>query len=495
MIHQRLEQKQLQKLSPQQILLMKLLQVPAISLEQRIKQEIEENPALDDEIEEEVENTDSDLDINNEETPEQKEEFEEKVENEFDISDYFDSDDYEIPDYKLNVNNQSPDEERKERPIVSGSSNVESLVDQLGMLTSNETDKLIAIQIIGNLEDYGYLTRDLEAIADDLAFNHNVMVDVAQIEHVLTYVIHQLDPAGIGARNLQECLLIQLKRHEHCYSKTILRAIEMIENNFNEFTKKHYEKIISSLGCTEEEFKESLSEILKLNPKPGGNLNDGGGNNYVIPDFYISNNQGKLELSLHQRNSPALKINNQYRSMYDYYSHSDIGGSKSGQEAAQFVRQKIDSAKWFIDAIDQRKRTLQITMEAILEFQIEFFKSGNEEHLKPMILKDIAEIINMDISTVSMVVNSKYVQTPFGTFLLKNFFSESLSTDSGEEVSSKEVKKILADCVDSEDKRKPVTDEELSKILNNKGYHIARRTIAKYREMLGIPVARMRKEL
>ena len=495
MIHQRLEQKQLQKLSPQQILLMKLLQVPAISLEQRIKQEIEENPALDDEVEDDVDNSDPELDFSNEDASDDNEEQEERAENEFEFSDYFDSDDYDIPDYKLNINNQSPDEERKERPIVSGSSNIESLVDQLGMLTSNETDKLIAIQIIGNLEDYGYLTRDLEAITDDLAFNHNIMVNISHVEDVLIHVVHQLDPAGIGARTLQECLLIQLKRHEFCYSAEILRAIEIIEKYFNEFTKKHYQKIIGFLNCTEEEFKSSLNEILKLNPKPGGSLNDSGGNNYVVPDFYVNNNRGKLELSLHQRNSPALKINNQYRSMFDYYNHSDIGGSKSGQEAAQFVRQKIDSAKWFIDAIDQRKRTLQITMEAILDFQKDFFLSGNEEHLKPMILKDIAEIINMDISTVSRVVNSKYVQTPFGTFLLKNFFSESLSTDSGEEVSSKEVKKILADCVNGEDKQKPVTDEELSKILNKKGYHIARRTIAKYREMLGIPVARLRKEL
>jgi RNA polymerase sigma-54 factor len=494
MIHQRLEQKQLQKLSPQQILLMKLLQVPAISLEQRIKQEIEENPALDDE---ELEDSDinSEQDAPSDDSNEEREEAEERTENEFEFSDYFDSEEYDVPDYKLNVNNQSPDEERKERPIVSGSSNIESLIDQLGMLTKSEQEKTIAIQIIGNLEDYGYLDRDIEAIADDLAFNQNLMVSNEEIENVLVNVIHQLDPAGIGARNLQECLLIQLRRHENLKSKIIVQAIRIIESYFNEFTKKHYEKIISSLGCTEDEFKLSLAEILKLNPKPGGSSGEGGGNNYVIPDFYVSNHQGKLELSLHQRNSPALRINNQYRSMYDFYAHQGEKTSKSTQEAAHFVRQKIDSAKWFIDAIEQRKNTLQITMEAILEFQEEFFLTGDESNLKPMILKDIAEKIGMDISTISRVVNSKYVQTPFGTFLLKNFFSESLSTDSGEEVSSKEVKKILTDCISSEDKRKPVTDDELSKILNNKGYHIARRTIAKYREQLGIPVARMRKEL
>lgn len=495
MIHQRLEQKQLQKLSPQQILLMKLLQVPAISLEQRIKQEIEENPALDDE---EIEESDlnSEQDGPNDDSNDESEETEDRTDNEFEFSDYFDSEEYEIPDYKLNINNQSPDEERKERPIVSGSSNIESLVDQLGMLTKSDQEKTIAIQIIGNLEDYGYLERNLDAIVDDLAFNQNLMVSIEEVEEVLVNVVHQLDPAGIGARNLQECLLIQLKRHENSKSKSVVRAIRVIENYFNEFTKKHYEKIITSLGCTEDDFKLSLAEIIKLNPKPGGTSGIGGGNNYVIPDFYVSNHQNKLELSLHQRNSPALRINNQYRSMYDFYAHQ--GGekaSRSNQEAAQFVRQKIDSAKWFIDAIEQRKNTLQLTMEAILSFQEEFFLTGNEANLKPMILKDIAEIVNMDISTISRVVNSKYVQTPFGTFLLKNFFSESLSTDSGEEVSSKEVKKILMDCISAEDKRKPVTDDELSKILNSKGYHIARRTIAKYREMLNIPVARMRKEL
>jgi len=491
MIHQRLEQKQLQKLSPQQILLMKLLQVPAISLEQRIKQELEENPALDDETDDEIDQTEENQD--SDEPLEEKEE--ELKENEFDISDYYDSDEYDVPDYKLNISNQSADDEHKERPIVSGSSNMESLLDQVGMLTNNDTEEIIAIQIIGNLEDYGYLTRDLEAIADDLAFNQSIYVSVAEIEKVLIEVIQHLDPAGIGARNLQECLLIQLNRHDYFASKTIQRAIKIIAQFFNEFTKKHYEKIIAGIGCSSDEFKESMGEILKLNPKPGGNSGENGGNNYIIPDFYVTTNRGKLELTLHQRNSPVLRINDQYRSMYDQYAKYGEKGSKSRAEAAQFVRQKIDSAKWFIDAIEQRKNTLQLTMEAIISFQEEFFLTGDESNLKPMILKDIAEIVSMDISTISRVVNSKYVQTFFGTFLLKNFFSESLSTDSGEDVSSKEVKKILTECVTNEDKQKPVTDEELSKILNNKGYHIARRTIAKYREQLGIPVARMRKEL
>lgn len=491
MIHQRLEQKQLQKLSPQQILLMKLLQVPAISLEQRIKQELEENPALDDESEEN-EIADSEEESSSDEKEDDKEE---NSDNEFEFSDYFDSDEYDIPDYKLNINNQSADDERKERPIISGSSNTESLIDQLGMLTQNDTEEAIAIQIIGNLEDYGYLTRELDAIADDLAFNQNLFVSAEEVELVLINVIHQLDPAGIGARNLQECLLIQLKRYENKHSKVIRQAITIIEKYFNEFIKKHYEKIIAALGCSEEEFKQSLNEILKLNPKPGGTSGENSGNNYIIPDFYITNNRGKLELSLHQRNSPVLRINNQYRNMYEQYAQNTEKGSKSRVEAAQFVRQKIDSAKWFIDAIEQRKNTLQRTMVAIMNMQEDFFLSGDDSKLKPMILKDIAEIVSMDISTISRVVNSKYVQTPFGTFLLKNFFSESLSTDSGEEVSSKEVKKILTDCVADEDKRKPITDDELSKILNQKGYHIARRTIAKYREQLGIPVARLRKEI
>ncbi len=492
MIHQRLEQKQLQKLSPQQILLMKLLQVPAISLEQRIKQELEENPALDDESDEN-EIPDNEQEISSDDLSDDKEE--NNSDNEFEFSDYFDSDEYEIPDYKLNISNLSADDEHKERPIISGSSNTESLIDQLGMLTRNDTEEAIAIQIIGNLEDYGYLTRELDAIADDLAFNQNIFVSVEEIEKVLTGVVHQLDPPGIGARNLQECLLIQLKRNENYHSKTIQQAIVIIEKFFNEFTKKHYQKIITALGCTEDDLKLSLAEILKLNPKPGGNSGENNGNNYVIPDFYITNNRGRLELSLHQRNSPTLRINSQYRSMYEQYAQNSEKGSKSRLEAAQFVRQKIDSAKWFIDAIEQRKNTLQRTMEAIMNLQEEFFLTGDESKLKPMILKDIAEIVSMDISTISRVVNSKYVQTPFGTFLLKNFFSESLSTDSGEEVSSKEVKKILTDCIADEDKQKPITDDELSKILNSKGYHIARRTIAKYREQLGIPVARMRKEI
>ncbi|MEI6346934.1 MAG: RNA polymerase factor sigma-54 [Bacteroidota bacterium] len=493
MIHQRLEQKQLQKLSPQQILLMKLLQVPAVSLEQRIKQEIEENPALDDETDDELDVPNQDIETS--ESQEEKDDFDEKQENEFDFTDYFDSEDYDIPDYKLNINNHSPDEERKERPMVSGSSSHETLIDQLGMLTNSDNEMAIAVQLIGNLEDYGYLTRELDAIVDDLAFNLNIHVTIQEVERVLEEVIHQLDPAGIGARNLQECLLIQLKRNESLNTKSIQLARKVIEKYFNEFSKKHYEKIIAAIGCSEEEFKSALSEILKLNPKPGGVSTENQGNNYIIPDFYISTANEKLELTLHQRNSPELRINNTYKQMYEQFGQASEKPSRSKQEAAQFVRQKIDSAKWFIEAIEQRKNTLQKTMETIMKFQEEYFLTGNDQRLKPMILKDIAEIINMDISTVSRVVNSKYVQTPFGTFLLKAFFSESLSTDSGEEVSSKEVKKILTDCIDAEDKHKPITDDELSKILNGRGYHIARRTIAKYREQLGIPVARMRKEL
>ena len=493
MIHQRLEQKQLQKLSPQQILLMKLLQVPAVSLEQRIKQEIEENPALDDLIDDEFDTPESETDGTD--SLDEKDDYDEKQENEFDINDYFDSDDYEIPEYKLKTNNQSPDDERKEIPIISGSSSHESLLDQLGMLTNSDIELAIATQLVGNLEDYGYLTRDLDAIVDDLAFTQNIHVSIPEIERVLEAVVQQLDPPGIGARNLQECLLIQLKRYENQKALSIKLAIIIIDKYFNEFSKKHYEKIISHLSCTETEFKSALNEILKLNPKPGGVSSDNQVNNYIIPDFYISTARGKLELSLHSRNTPELRINNNYKLMYEQLGQTSEKTSRSQTEAIQFVRQKIDSAKWFIDAIEQRKNTLQRTMEAILGFQYEYFLTGDESKLKPMILKDIAEIVSMDISTISRVVNSKYVQTPFGTFLLKEFFSESLSTDSGEEVSSKEVKKILTDCIANEDKRKPITDDELSKILNNKGYHIARRTIAKYREQLGIPVARMRKEL
>ena len=490
MISQRLEQKLLQKLSPQQILLMKLLQVPAISLEQRIKQEIEENPALED-------ITDSD-DLSENEISDTEDEFSEKdisKEDEFDINDYYDSDDYEIASYKLQTNNNVSNEDYREIPFASNFSYHETLMDQIGMLTKDEREYNIAAQIVGTLEDSGYLLREIDAIVDDLAFTQNLIVSDHEVEKVLINIVQYLEPPGIGARNLQECLLIQLKRIEISNKNILKLAIEIIENNFNEFTKKHYEKIISHTGCSENELKDALAQILKLNPKPGGLSSENRINNYIIPDFYITQNGNKLELTLHSQNSPELRLSKIYKNMYAELSESGEKSNSKQKEALQFVRQKLDSANWFIDAIEQRKNTLQITMEAIMNYQYEYFLTGNDAKLKPMILKDIAEIVNMDISTISRVANSKYVQTQHGTFLLKNFFSESMTTDAGEEVSSREVKKILTDCVDNEDKRKPLTDDQLMKILNDKGYNIARRTVAKYREQLNIPVGRLRKEL
>ena len=484
MLNQRLEQKQLQKLSPQQIMLMKLIQVPVASLEQRIKEEIMENPALEDpEDVESSENSEEENDNYEEDTNE------ESAEDEFDLSDYYDEDDYDIPDYKLKTNNNSPDNDYKEIPYAASVTFNDSLLSQLGLFPIDDTQYIIAQYIIGNLENSGYLGRELISISDDLAFTQNLSVTEEEIEDVLVNIVHKLDPTGIGARDLQECLLIQLKRHDFVESNHIQLAINIISNYFAEFTKKHYDKIQAKIDCTESELKEALDEILKLNPKPGG-LGDGGKQNqYIIPDFTINVLGDKLEVLLNSKNLPELKIKRSFVEMLNTVNEDHQ------KEAVQFIKQKMDSAKWFIEAIQQRYNTLEKTMIAISEFQKEYFLTGDETKLKPMILKDIAEIVSLDISTVSRVANSKYVQTHFGTFLLKTFFSESLTNDSGEEVSSREIKKILTDEISAENKRKPVTDEQLCTILKGKGYNIARRTVAKYREQLNIPVARLRKEL
>ncbi len=492
MLKQTLEQKLLQKLSPQQILLMKLLQVPITSLEQRIKQEIEENPALEDENDYEEENDDKIED----EYENDEAEVDKTEDNEFDINDYYDEEDYDnTHDYKLKSNNQSADDEFREIPYASGVSFHESLVEQLGMLTDNEREYNIAALIVGNLEDSGYLLRELESIVDDLAFTQNIVSNENEVKDVLLKVVQNLDPPGIGARNLQECLLIQINRSEIKDKKIKNLAVEIIENYFNEFIKKHYQKIISKIDCNEKELKEVFAEILKLNPKPGGVSTDKNSNNYLIPDFYISNIGGKLNLSLHSNNSPELKLSRTYKNMFEQLSSESEKQKPQQKEALIFVKQKIDSAKSFIDAIEQRKNTLYIVMEAIMNYQKEYFLTGDETKLKPMILKDISDIVTLDISTISRVANSKYVQTQFGTFLIKNFFSESMTMESGEEVSSREVKKILIECIENEDKEKPLTDDQLMNVLKEKGYNIARRTVAKYREMLNISVARLRKEL
>ncbi|MEZ5197132.1 MAG: RNA polymerase factor sigma-54 [Bacteroidales bacterium] len=495
MLHQRLQQKLLQKLSPQQILLMKLLQIPTIALEQRIKQEIEENPALDetDDLEEAAElemEYDAPLD-SDEKDADVEEEYDSKSnDEEFDLDDYLDDDD--TPSYKLNSNNSSSDDERYEVPFVSGTSFQELLLSQLGLRSLNEKQLLIAAYIIGNLDDSGYLNRDVGAMVDDLAFSQNIQATKDEILEML-YLIQEFEPPGVGGRNLQECLLIQLRKKEN-QSKAIELAMHILDRYFNEFTKKHYEKIIKKARISEEELKEAIEEILKLNPKPGNSLSETTKtNHYILPDFLIYNNNGDLELQLNSKNTPELRLNRTYVDMLETYSHSK--NKSKHKDAITFVKQKIDSAKWFIDAIKQRQNTLEITMQAIMEYQREYFLTGDETRLRPMILKDIAEIVNLDISTISRVANSKYVQTPFGTFLLKSFFSESMQNENGEEVSTREIKKILSDCIDVEDKSKPVTDEQLTKILKEKGYNIARRTVAKYREQLNIPVARLRKEL
>lgn len=487
MLKQTLQQKLLQKLSPQQIQFIKLLQVPTVSLDARIKEELEENPALEDgsltNMNDPVEEyPDHDPDDNFES---QESDFDE----EFSVDEYIQEDDYK--DYSPNYGSDD-DEDRKEIPIAVQDSFFESLQNQLDLLALSDKDYLIGQQIIGSLDDDGYLRRPILSLIDDLAFSQNVIAEEAEVEAILK-VIQDFEPAGIGARDLQECLLIQLRKKDQ-NNPIINQAIKVVENYLDEFTKKHYDKIEKQLGVNSEELKDIINEILKLNPKPGDSGASAGKQLHIIPDFHITNNDGTLHLTLNGRNAPELRVSRSYQEMFEHYEKAEKTDKKM-KEAVQFVKQKLDSAKWFIDAIKQRQQTLLKTMNAIMEYQYDYFLTGDERLLKPMILKDIADKIEMDISTVSRVANSKYVQTEFGTFLLKSFFSEAIQTDSGEEVSNKEVKKILEECIANEDKRKPLADEKLTEILKEKGYTIARRTVAKYREAMNIPVARLRKEL
>ena len=486
---QGLVQKQTQnfQLSPQQILLMKLLQVPTVALEQRVKQELEENPALEETADFEEEMTDN-----------KEEEFENDLEDkdgdEFDLNDYIDDD--EIPAYKLQANNYSRDDERKEIPYASGNTFHDHLMSQLGLRRLDENQMIIAKTIIGNLDESGYLQRDLSAMVDDLAFTQNITTTTNDIGEVLR-VIQELDPVGVGAQNLRECLLIQLKRKQKEEPYCDLEIpILFIERYFNEFTKKHYDKILKKAKIDDEQLKCAIGEILKLNPKPGNSMSETiKTNQYISSDFIITINDSHLELTLNSRNTPELRLSRTYTEMIADYAANKNKKSSQQKEAMLFVKRKIDSAKWFIDAIRQRQNTLFITMEAIMNYQKDYFLTGDETKLKPMILKDIAKIVNLDISTISRVANSKYVQTIYGTFLLKSFFSESMQTTTGEEVSTRQIKKILQDCIEAENKIKPLTDEQLTKILKEKDFNIARRTVAKYREQLNIPVARLRKEL
>lgn len=490
MLRQNLQQKLLQKLSPQQIQFIKLLQVPTVSLDTRIKEELEENPALEDlslanmnEPAEEYPDRDPDDDnFNADDNQESMDEF--------NVDDYLQDDN--INDYGSKYEQNGEDEdERKEIPIAVQSSFFESLQSQLDLVPLSDNDFRIGQQIIGSLDDDGYLRRPISSLVDDLAFSQNVMAEEDEVLEMLK-VIQSFDPAGVGARDLQECLLIQLRKREH--TPVIQKAIRVVEDYLDEFTKKHYDKLERSLNMDSEELKEVVNEILKLNPKPGDSNAVTTKQLQIIPDFHISNNDGILFLTLNSKNAPELRVSRSYMEMFDHYDKT-AQKDKKLKEAVQFVKQKLDSAKWFIDAIKQRQQTLLKTMNAIMNYQYEYFLSGDDKNLKPMILKDIADRIGMDISTVSRVANSKYVQTEFGTFLLKSFFSEAIQMDSGEEVSNKEVKKILEECIGKEDKRRPLADEKLTEILKEKGYNIARRTVAKYREAMNIPVARLRKEL
>ncbi len=497
MLSQRLQQKLLQKLSPQQILLMKLLQIPTVGMEQRIKQEIEDNPALEVDNTEQPENTEEVFEDDNE-TKEQDETSDTELDDfktkddEFDFNDYINEDD--VPSYKLKTNNYTSDEDRREIPFVSGISFHENLINQLSLRNLSELETQIGAYIIGNIDDSGYLQRSVDAIVDDLAFTQNIDVNKDIVEKVLS-TIQQFDPSGVGATNLKDCLLIQLNRKiKENPSDNIMLAIKIISRYFNAFTKKHYQKIMKRAEINEVQLKEAMDEILILNPKPGNSLSETTKlNHYIIPDFTITNNGDKLELSLNSWNNHDLRVSNSFSSMMDAVGKQKK--SKKQREAFSFIKQKVDSAKWFIDAIQQRQNTLYSTMKAIMDYQYEYLLTGDDTKLKPMILKDIADIVDLDISTISRVANSKYVQTPFGTLLIKSFFSESMQKDDGETVSTREIKTILKEIIDNEIKEKPFTDEYLTLKLKEKGYVIARRTIAKYREQLKIPVARLRKEL
>jgi RNA polymerase sigma-54 factor len=494
-LSQSLQQKLLQKLSPQQIQLMKLLQVPTANLEERIKEEMEENPALEleEEKHDEYEEAKDEFSETAEETYEEPDGSETDYDN-IDISDYVQDGDDEIADYKLRDDNYgSDDDDKKTIPFKTETSFYETLLDQLGLLKLDEKEQRIAEQIVGSIDEDGYLRRDTGAIVDDLAFRQNIMTTDDEVESIIKR-IQQFDPPGVAARDLQECLLLQLHRMQD-EGKNVTTAIKAISKYFDEFTKKHYEKIQRGLDLNDEQLKEVMQQIIRLNPKPGGNVGEiNKAESYVVPDFFIINNSGKLELTLNSRNAPELRISEGYRDMLKEYDRG-TKKDKRQKEAVLFIKQKIDSAKWFIDAIKQRQHTLLDTMTAIMNHQHDFFLTGDQTTLRPMILKDIAEKTGLDISTVSRVANSKFVQTEFGTYRLKFFFSESLSTESGEEVSTREVKKILSDLIEAENKKKPLSDEHLTEMLQQKGYNIARRTVAKYREQLNIPVARLRKEL
>lgn len=487
MLKQSLNFKLLQKLSPQQIQLMKLIQLPTQAFEERLKQEIEENPALDT-GKDDAESIDDDLSNEFDDA----EDGNEKIDAEdINIDEYLSDD--EIPNYKTQANNYSADDEEKNVPYAAGTSFHQSLKNQLNTYNFTEEERSIAEFLVGSIDDSGYIRREIIDLVDDLAFTANVFTTEEKVISVLKRAVHTLDPIGVGARDLRECLIIQLKAKESNKIRSL--AIAVLEDAFDHFVKKHYKKLQEKFNISEDELKEVNTEISRLNPKPGSSY---AGNNkiaeQIVPDFSIKIIDGELDLTLNSRNAPELHVSREYNNMLKGYQEATTK-SKSQKDAVFFIKQKLDAAKWFIDAIKQRQQTLLVTMNTIMQYQYDYFLTGDERRLRPMILKDIADKINMDVSTVSRVANSKYVSTPYGTKLIKEFFSESMKNDQGEDVSTKEIKKILETVITEENKKKPLTDEKLSIILKEKGYPIARRTIAKYREQLDLPVARLRKEI
>lgn len=479
-----LEQKLQQKLSPQQIQMIKLIEVPAVELEDRIEQELQENPALEEGEEQDEKNEELNLDQDGE----VQQEDDRMVNDDVDYEEYMNGDD--IQDYKLHANNQSVNDKNENIPFSIGTSLHEHLTEQLNLNSLDDKQKTIGEFVIGNIDEDGYLRRDTEAMVDDIAFQNGIEVTVEDIDNMISRV-QMLDPAGIGARTLQECLLLQIKNIRPQLQPT---AAKLLDTCFEAFSKKHYDVILKKLGITEEELKEVFSEIVKLNPKPGSAWSNNVDKNMqtIIPDFFLEVENGECNITLNNSNIPPLRVSRQYKEMFQDYT-ANKSANKDMKDAVLFVKQKLDSAKWFIDALKQRNNTMMLVMSAIVERQKEFFVKGDDTCLKPMVLKDIAADTGLDVSTVSRVSNSKYIQTEFGVYPIKFFYSEAMQTESGEEVSSKKIKSILKEIIDAEDKTKPIADEALMAELKKQGFVIARRTIAKYREQLGIPVARLRK--
>jgi len=481
MLKQQLSQKLLQKLSPQQIQLMKLIQLPIQALEQRLQEELESNPALEESDNAEYEEED----YGNDEYDDDAQTIEAE---DINVDEYLSDD--EVPDYRLKANNHSKDDDEHKVPITGGQSFQDTLREQLSSLSLKGEQRTLADFLIGYIDDEGYLRRDTQSIVDDLAFTQNIFTEPEQVEQVIA-ALQQMDPAGVAARSLQECLLLQLQRKPN--SHAVHLAVVIMRDHFEAFAKKHYAKLLEKLEISEDYLREAIQEITRLNPKPGG-TSVGRAGQQVIPDFTITIKDGELDLTLNSRNAPELNVSREYKDLLESYKTSK-SQNKAQKETVLFVKQKLDSARWFIEAIKQRQQTLMLTMSAIMNRQKAYFLSGDERDLKPLILKDIADEIGMDISTVSRVASNKYVSTPYGTFLVKYFFSEGIKNEAGEDVSTREIKTILADLIEKEDKQKPITDQKLAELLKEKGYPIARRTVAKYREQLEIPVARLRKEI